>query len=370
MVVRAPYGGGVHGALYHSQSVEAFFTHVPGLKVVIPSTPNDAKGLLRSCIRDEDPVLFFEHKKMYRSVRGEVPDGEYTIPLGQAAITQPGSQITVIAYGLMAHYALEAAERVADEGIERRGRRPADAPAARQGDDPRVGPEDRQVHGRLRGQPLRGLRRRGRGDHRRGGVRLPRRPGHADRRTGRAGRARTTTSSRTGSWSTPRRSRTASASSPRTDGDAGGRPRQLVATTSWPSCTATSRPSSPRPRRDGRVPGAGLRPSLGLPAISTPAGCAGELEVLRRLPRPAVRGRRDPAARGRPASSPAGPCAGRTSAGPSARRATGRTFASPGDEPAPLRRRPSSSRTGSTTRTWCSRPSASASSRRAARRAR
>jgi 2-oxoisovalerate dehydrogenase E1 component beta subunit len=118
MTVRAPYGGGVHGALYHSQSVEAFFAHVPGLKVVIPSTPKDAKGLLRTCIRDEDPVLFFEHKKMYRSVRGDVPDGDYTIPLGQAAITRPGSQITVVGYGLMAHYALEAAELVADEGID------------------------------------------------------------------------------------------------------------------------------------------------------------------------------------------------------------------------------------------------------------
>jgi 2-oxoisovalerate dehydrogenase E1 component beta subunit len=118
MTVRAPYGGGVHGALYHSQSVEAFFAHVPGLKVVIPSTPKDAKGLLRTCIRDEDPVLFFEHKKMYRSVRGDVPDGDYTIPLGSAAITRPGSQITVVAYGLMAHYALEAAELVADEGID------------------------------------------------------------------------------------------------------------------------------------------------------------------------------------------------------------------------------------------------------------
>jgi 2-oxoisovalerate dehydrogenase E1 component beta subunit len=118
MTVRAPYGGGVHGALYHSQSVEAFFAHVPGLKVVIPSTPHDAKGLLRTAIRDEDPVLFFEHKKMYRSVRGDVPDGDYTIPLGQAAITRPGTQITVIGYGLMAHYALEAAELVADEGID------------------------------------------------------------------------------------------------------------------------------------------------------------------------------------------------------------------------------------------------------------
>jgi 2-oxoisovalerate dehydrogenase E1 component beta subunit len=117
MTIRAPYGGGVHGALYHSQSVEAFFTHIPGLKVVIPSTPYDAKGLLRSAIRDDDPVLFFEHKKMYRSVRGDVPDTDYTVPLGRAAITRPGTQITVVAYGLMAHYALEAADVVADEGI-------------------------------------------------------------------------------------------------------------------------------------------------------------------------------------------------------------------------------------------------------------
>ena len=117
MVIRAPYGGGVHGALYHSQSVEAFFTHVPGLKVVIPSTPYDAKGLLRSAIRDDDPVLFFEHKKMYRSVRGDVPDTDYVVPLGRAAVTHPGSHITVVAYGLMAHYALEAADRVADDGI-------------------------------------------------------------------------------------------------------------------------------------------------------------------------------------------------------------------------------------------------------------
>ncbi len=117
MTIRAPYGGGVHGALYHSQSVEAFFTHVPGLKVVVPSTPYDAKGLLRSAIRDDDPVLFFEHKKMYRSVRGDVPDGDWVVPLGRAAVTHPGTQITVIAYGLMAHHALEAADVVAEEGI-------------------------------------------------------------------------------------------------------------------------------------------------------------------------------------------------------------------------------------------------------------
>src|SRR5687767_8520939 len=117
MVVRAPYGGGVHGALYHSQSVEAFFTHVPGLKVVIPSTPHDAKGLLRSSIRDDDPVLFFEHKKMYRSVRGDVPDGDYTVPLGQAKVTREGSDVTVVGYGLMAHYALEAAELLEGDGV-------------------------------------------------------------------------------------------------------------------------------------------------------------------------------------------------------------------------------------------------------------
>jgi 2-oxoisovalerate dehydrogenase E1 component beta subunit len=117
IVIRAPYGGGVHGALYHSQSVEAFFTHVPGLKVVVPSTPRDAAGLLRTAIRDEDPVLFFEHKKMYRSVRGDVPDGDHVTPLGRAFISHPGTQVTVVAYGLMAHYALEAADRAAEEGI-------------------------------------------------------------------------------------------------------------------------------------------------------------------------------------------------------------------------------------------------------------
>ncbi len=117
ITIRAPYGGGVHGALYHSQSVEAYFTHCPGLKVVIPSTPYDARGLLRSAIRDPDPVLFLEHKKMYRSVRGDVPDTDYTVPLGKAQVTRAGTQLTVVAYGLMAHYALEAADLVESEGI-------------------------------------------------------------------------------------------------------------------------------------------------------------------------------------------------------------------------------------------------------------
>jgi 2-oxoisovalerate dehydrogenase E1 component beta subunit len=117
MTLRAPYGGGVHGALYHSQSVEAFFAHIPGLKVVIPSTPYDARGLLRSAVRDDDPVLFFEHKKMYRSIRGDVPEGDYTIPIGQAKVTREGTDVTLIAYGLMAHYALEAADLLASEGV-------------------------------------------------------------------------------------------------------------------------------------------------------------------------------------------------------------------------------------------------------------
>jgi 2-oxoisovalerate dehydrogenase E1 component beta subunit len=117
ITIRAPYGGGVHGALYHSQSVEAFFAHVPGLKIVVPSTPYDARGLLRSSIRDPDPVIFFEHKKLYRSVRGEVPDSDYVVPLGRAQITRPGDHVTVIAYGLMAHYSLEAADLVAADGI-------------------------------------------------------------------------------------------------------------------------------------------------------------------------------------------------------------------------------------------------------------
>jgi len=117
MTLRAPYGGGVHGALYHSQSVEAFFAHIPGLKVVIPSTPYDARGLLRTSIRDDDPVLFFEHKKMYRSVRGDVPDTDYTIPIGKANITREGSDVSIIAYGMMAQYALEAADLLASEGV-------------------------------------------------------------------------------------------------------------------------------------------------------------------------------------------------------------------------------------------------------------
>ena len=118
IVIRAPFGGGVHGGLYHSQSVEAFYAHVPGLKVVIPSTPADAKGLLKSAIRDPDPVMFFEHKKAYRLIRGEVPDGDLLVPIGPAAVRRKGRGLTCVAWGLMVHHCLEAAETVAAEGID------------------------------------------------------------------------------------------------------------------------------------------------------------------------------------------------------------------------------------------------------------
>ena len=115
MVVRAPYGGGVHGALYHSQSIEAFYGHVPGLKVVVPSTPYDVKGMLRAAIRDPDPVLFLEHKKTYRLIKGEVPDEPYEVPIGVADVKREGDDLTVVAYGLMMHNCLEAAQRLAEE---------------------------------------------------------------------------------------------------------------------------------------------------------------------------------------------------------------------------------------------------------------
>ncbi len=117
MVLRAPQGGGVRGALYHSQSVEAFFAHTPGLKVVTPATPYDAKGLLKSAIRDDDPVVFLEHKRTYRLVRGEAPDEDYTIPIGEADVKMAGEDLSIITYGLMVHHCLEAAREVTSEGV-------------------------------------------------------------------------------------------------------------------------------------------------------------------------------------------------------------------------------------------------------------
>ena len=118
LVVRVPYGGGIRGGLFHSQNIEAPLFHTPGLKVIAPCTPFDAKGLLKAAIRDDNPVVFLEHKKTYRLVKGEVPDYEYVIPIGQADVKRLGVSATVVTYGLMLHYCLESADILEAEGIE------------------------------------------------------------------------------------------------------------------------------------------------------------------------------------------------------------------------------------------------------------
>jgi len=118
MVVRAPYGGGIRAPEHHSESKEAFFVHEPGLKVVIPSTPADTKGLLASAIRDPDPVVFLEPKLIYRAFREDVPTGEHTVPLGEAAVRREGSDVSVYTWGAMTRPTMEAAENLAAEGVE------------------------------------------------------------------------------------------------------------------------------------------------------------------------------------------------------------------------------------------------------------
>lgn len=118
MVVRTPYGGGIRGGQYHSQSPEALFIHTPGLKVVCPSNPYDAKGLLLEAIEDEDPVLFFEPKRVYRAVKMDVPETTYRVPLGEAKVVRPGEKITCLAWGAMLYEAFTAAEEVAKEGVD------------------------------------------------------------------------------------------------------------------------------------------------------------------------------------------------------------------------------------------------------------
>jgi 2-oxoisovalerate dehydrogenase E1 component beta subunit len=117
LLIRAPYGGGIGGGLYHSQSIEAFFAHVPGLYVFAPSSPADFAGMLRTALRLEDPVLFLEHKKTYRLIKDEVPDEPFTVPVSQAKIARSGDDVTVVAYGLMFHEAMKAADELAGEGI-------------------------------------------------------------------------------------------------------------------------------------------------------------------------------------------------------------------------------------------------------------
>ncbi|MFI5087008.1 MAG: alpha-ketoacid dehydrogenase subunit beta [Terriglobales bacterium] len=118
LVIRGPSGGGVHGGPFHSQNPEAWFVHAPGLKVVCPATAYDAKGLIKSAIRDNNPVIFFEHKFLYRRIKEELPEGDYTVPLGKARVAREGRHVSVITYAAMVHTALEAAETLAKEGIE------------------------------------------------------------------------------------------------------------------------------------------------------------------------------------------------------------------------------------------------------------
>jgi pyruvate dehydrogenase E1 component beta subunit len=117
MVVRTPVGGGIRGGLYHSQSPESLFIHVAGLKVVCPSNPHDAKGLLLAAIRDPDPVLFFEPKRIYRASRGEVPEGDYTVEIGKASVLREGTDVTILAWGAMLYEAVAAADKAAEQGI-------------------------------------------------------------------------------------------------------------------------------------------------------------------------------------------------------------------------------------------------------------
>jgi pyruvate/2-oxoglutarate/acetoin dehydrogenase E1 component len=118
MVIRAPSGGGIHGGPFHSQNPEMWFVRVPGLKVVTPATAYDAKGLIKSAVRDNDPVLFFEHKGLYRRIKEELPGEEYTVPIGKAKVVREGRDLTMVAYGAMVWTALEAAEKLAEEGAQ------------------------------------------------------------------------------------------------------------------------------------------------------------------------------------------------------------------------------------------------------------
>ncbi|HLB01401.1 MAG TPA: alpha-ketoacid dehydrogenase subunit beta, partial [Bacteroidota bacterium] len=118
MVVRLPSGGGIRGGPFHSANIEAWFFHTPGLKLVAPSTPYDAKGLIRAAIREPNPVLYFEYKYLYRHIKGELPEGDYNVPIGRADIKRAGSDITIVTYGTGVHWSLEAAGVLAGEGVE------------------------------------------------------------------------------------------------------------------------------------------------------------------------------------------------------------------------------------------------------------
>ncbi len=187
MVIRTPYGGGVRGALSHSVSIEALFYHVPGLKIVAPSFPADVKGLLNASIDDPDPVLFLEHKKTYRLIKGEVPDGHYTIELGKANVLKEGRQLTVVSYGLYVHWALEAAQQLEQDGlsvevIDLRSIRPMDKTAILRSVE-----KTRKTADHSRGQQVRRHWRGDQRDGRRRGALPSRRADTATLRPGRPG---------------------------------------------------------------------------------------------------------------------------------------------------------------------------------------
>ena len=138
IVVRGPCGGGVGGGPFHSLNPEAFFLNTPGLKMVEPSTAYDAKGLLKAAIRDDDPVLYFEHKFLYRRIKDEVPDEDYIVPIGKAAVRREGSDLSIITFGAMVYTALDAAKQLAEQGVAGRGARPAQPRAARSRRDPDI----------------------------------------------------------------------------------------------------------------------------------------------------------------------------------------------------------------------------------------
>ena len=183
MVVRLPSGGGFSGGPFHSQNPEAWFLQAPGLKVVAPSTAEDAKGLLSAAIRDPNPVLYMEHKNLYRRVKGEVPEGRYETPMGELGVAREGTDLTVVAYGAMVHTAIEATKDI-DASVEVLDLRTL-CPLDTRG-HPRQRAQDQQGRGAARGHTLVRRRRRGVLADRRGGVRGPGRPGGARDRARRA----------------------------------------------------------------------------------------------------------------------------------------------------------------------------------------
>ncbi len=172
LTIRMPYGGGVRAPELHDDSPETYYVHTPGIKVAIPSTPADAKGLLAAAIRDPDPVVILEPKLHYRTLRGEVPEGEHVVPLGKARIAREGTDLTLVAYGSMVPLSEQAADALAGRGL-RRGARHPQPEAARRGRAARLGREDRPRRDRPGGAARRRVRRRAGRDPRREGDARP-----------------------------------------------------------------------------------------------------------------------------------------------------------------------------------------------------